>query len=108
MKTVTLPRWVLAGLAVLFAAGTATGVIIGTQEPELRVIKMCELPGANCPSLCTGPTCPDVSEMIFCCDYGTGDCTLVEALSDCHPEHEYVMICEWGRSLVGGGMECYD
>jgi hypothetical protein len=106
-STVTLPRWALAGIAAMLAASATANVVTGIPVKP-RVFDMCKLPGADCPDLCVGEGCPDVAELILCCEYGTGGCSIAEVMSDCHPELEYVVICTWGRSLESGGVECYD
>jgi hypothetical protein len=107
-NTVTLPRWAVVAVAAAIAASTAGNVSTVVREPDLHIIELCGLPGADCLDLASQPVMPDVGEIILCCDYLSGDCSIAEALSDCHPEHEYAVICEHGRTLVSGGIECFD
>jgi hypothetical protein len=105
-QTITLPRWAALAIAAFFAAAGGGAAVLAPDK--LVVINMCQLPGADCLDIGTQPLPPDVGQIILCCDYLSGECSLAEALSDCHPEHEYAVICEHGRSLVAGGIECFD
>ncbi len=107
-NTVTLPRWALAGILAGLATSVGVDVVQAVRESTPRVFNMCRLPGANCPDLCVGEACPEVAEIIVCCEYATGGCSIAEMMSDCHPELEYVVVCDWGLELADGGVECFD
>jgi len=82
-------------LAALFAA----------QEPQVRVLDWCSLPGHLCVP-CVG-SC-DGEELNWCCDYAGGGCTLVEFISECDPSTKYVVQCDWGQNNPDGTITCYE
>ncbi len=96
-STVTMPRWLVAVIALVLSTGVVAGGALWLTGRKLAVI-----------DICAGPSCPPVAELILCCNHITGDCVEVTSLSECHPEFEYATVCTWGRTLESGGIECYD
>ena len=53
------------------------------------------------------PPGPDWKRIQFCCTPPDGPCVETTLLGNCDPD-DYVVICEWGRTLTDGTIECYD
>lgn len=94
------------GLSIIHLAVTAGyGSSIGHLEGRLLAINYCKVPGIDCPPK---PVTAELQELKLCCSYYDGECSIVEMITDCHPEHEYAVICDWGRTTSSGEIECYD
>lgn len=98
----------------MVAAGLLGGVAIGyvassVTEPA-RVVRFCDLPGVECRPLAgaTAEVQAELAELILCCSYYDGECSIAEMMSDCNPQAEYIVVCDWGRTLRTGEVECYD
>ena len=85
-----------------------------SAKAELREVNFCKQPGARCGSMETLPDeiQAELEELFWCCPYqGSGDCDLVANPSFCDPEAEYLVYCEWGRTVPQssqtGSVDCY-
>ncbi len=93
----------LALLALLACSPAAA-----SEPPALRITHYCDLPGARCMDIDDAPGEADLQELSWCCGYDGSPCVVVHYVSSCDPEGEYVIICEWGRNMPDGSIECYD
>ena len=86
-----------------------------SQEPPLRQLNFCKLPGNACEPISTLPDeiQAELVELWWCCPYaGKGNCALVADPLWCDPNAEYAIYCEWGRTVeqttaAGPGLECF-
>jgi hypothetical protein len=105
-----MTRQQIAAVTLSALIGTGTGYVLAEYAGPVRVVNLCKVPGARCADLDAQPPAlqAELEELILCCSYYDGNCSIVESLNSCHPSAEYAVICDWGRTLIDGSIECYD
>ncbi len=105
-----MTRQQIAALSLSALLGLAGGYTAAVNAGPVRTVNLCKLPGARCADRSTlDPAMQaELEEIILCCSYYDGECSIVESLNSCHPSAEYAVICDWGRTLIDGSIECYD
>ena len=81
---------------------------------ELREVNYCKQAGVRCQPIDEAPddVQAQLEEMHWCCPYsGDQGCYEVAGPWACNPEAEYLVYCEWGRTVPQssstGTVECY-
>ena len=101
--------------AKILLAVMATALTIGlcaraSAGGGLKVLEYCRMLGVRCQPADEQPDSvqAELAELSFCCGYDGTPCVPVEFVSSCDPEAEYAVICDQGRTLPSGEIDCFD
>ena len=89
-------------------ASLALAALMVCAPAPVRVLEWCGLPGVRCLDIEAKDPDVEVVKLSWCCGYDGTPCTLVAGISACDPEAEYAVVCDWGRTMPDGSIECYE